>query len=77
MNRAGEKLVTETLNCLQSKSSVNDTNVCSAWETSGTMLLERFAYSLHQRLSGGTIMSVAVLTSVLLWAAIVGLALAL
>jgi len=41
------------------------------------MFIERLVGSMNERLSGGTLMSAAVATSVLLWALVVGLVLAL
>jgi hypothetical protein len=41
------------------------------------VILERLIVSINERLSGSTLMSAAVATSVLLWALILGLALAI
>jgi hypothetical protein len=77
MKNAGENFVTESLNSWQSKFSVNHPSACSAWDLKGNMFFERLATNLNQRISGGTLMSAALLTSVLLWGVIVGLALSI
>jgi hypothetical protein len=73
----GENLVTGGLNSLQSKSSIQVQQYDFAAGDSDQMFIERLVGSMNERLSGGTLMSVAVATSILLWALVVGLALAL